>query len=161
MLTVGTTAKVQPARHVSFMTHVVRLPDGTLTRDGQPLAEGAYCRSLLRTLDLFCPITGDRRPRVADLGCLEGGFALTFAQAGYEVVGIEGRRSNIERCQFLASAFRLPQLSYTHEDVRNVAAYGRFDAIFCAGLLYHLDQPVAFLRLLGSLTERLLMVQTH
>ncbi len=46
-------------------------------------------------------------------------------------------------------------------DAWNVAKYGLFDAVFCCGLLYHLDRPKDFLQLLSSITRRLLIVQTH
>src|SRR5213079_2278864 len=36
-----------------------------------------------------------------------------------------------------------------------------WDAVFCCGLLYHLQNPVSFLRQLGRATRRLLIVQTH
>jgi hypothetical protein len=36
-----------------------------------------------------------------------------------------------------------------------------WDAIFCSGLLYHLDHPAHFLHVLGRLTRRVLILQTH
>jgi hypothetical protein len=41
------------------------------------------------------------------------------------------------------------------------ANYGSFDAVFCCGLLYHLDRPRAFLDVLSRVTKRLLILQTH
>lgn len=55
----------------------------------------------------------------------------------------------------------IPGLAYICDDVRNTGEYGPFDAVFCCGLLYHLDEPVRFLRLLGQVTRRLLIIQTH
>ena len=116
-----------------FIAHNIRLPDGSLTMQGQPLAESSLCTSVVRSLNLFCPIGGGRQPRVADLGCLEGGYALAIAQAGYETLGIEGRQANVDKCNYLASLFQLPNLSFVRDDVRNLASYGRFDAISAAG----------------------------
>ena len=87
-----------------FTAHNIELPDGTQTRPGAPLigAEPAT-ESYLRTLRLFCPPPA----RVADLGCLEGGYAVTFARAGYDVLGIEGQRDNFEVCQWVSDRVQL------------------------------------------------------
>jgi SAM-dependent methyltransferase len=112
---------------------------------------------VLRTLRLFCPPPA----RVADLGCLEGGYAVTFARAGYDVVGIEGKPGNFATCQWVADQMQLPNLRFVLDDVRNIRSHGRFDAVLCAGLVYHLDEPVAFLRTLGEVTGRLVIVNTN
>jgi SAM-dependent methyltransferase len=145
-----------------FTAHNIELPDGTRTvPEVGLLADDPYCQAVLRTLRLACPVSPDRQPRVVDLGCLEGGFALEFARAGYQVLGIEARRTNLERCRLVADAFRLPNLSFILDDARNLARHGPFDAVFCAGLLYHLDDPVAFLQTVAGVTTKVLLLQTH
>lgn len=141
-----------------FTAHNIELPDGTQTRPGAPLigAEPAT-ESYLRTLGLFCPPPA----RVADLGCLEGGYAVTFARAGYDVLGIEGQRDNFEVCQWVSDRVQLANLRFVLDDVRNIEEHGAFDAVLCAGLLYHLDRPVAFLRTLHNVTRRLLILNTN
>jgi 2-polyprenyl-3-methyl-5-hydroxy-6-metoxy-1,4-benzoquinol methylase len=114
-------------------------------------------RSYLRTLRLFCPPPA----RVADLGCLEGGYAVHFARAGYDVLGIEGKRDNFSTCQWVADRVALPNLRFVLDDVRNVREHGPFDAVLCAGLLYHLDEPVAFLHALGDVTRTLVIVNSN
>ena len=99
--------------------------------------------------------------RVADLGCLEGGYSVELARAGYETLGIEGREENFACCTYVGERVGLPNLQFTCDDVRNLEAHGAFDAVLCIGLLYHLDSPNAFLELLGRSTRRLLMLQTH
>jgi SAM-dependent methyltransferase len=150
-------------RTLEFTAHNIELPDGSETMPGQPLLrDWGICRAALRTLRALTPIEDPANPpRVVDLGCLEGGYAVEFARAGYEVVGIEGRRSNVDRCDFVASALQLPSLEFVCDDARNISEYGSFDAVFCCGLLYHLDRPVAFLRTLAAVTRRVLMLQTH
>lgn len=143
--------------YIPFTAHNVLLPDGTETKPGVPVtAQNGICQSALRTMNLVCP-----GGRVADLGCLEGGYAAAFAAAGFVVLGVEGRTANYERCFWLQERLGMPNLDFVQDDVRNIADYGRFDAVFCAGLLYHLDTPDAFLKLLGRVTGRLLIVQTH
>jgi SAM-dependent methyltransferase len=148
---------------LEFTAHNIELPDGSQTMPDQPLLrDWGICRAALRTLRTLTPIHDpSNAPRVADLGCLEGGYALEFARAGYDVLGIEGRQSNVDKCEYVASAFELPTLRFVCDDARNISDYGEFDAVFCCGLLYHLDRPVAYLRTLADVTRRVLLLQTH
>ena len=77
------------------------------------------------------------------------------------MTGIEARPENYGNAVWLQDALGLPNLRFTCGDVRDVLPGTRFDAVFCAGLLYHLDQPVAFLSLLGEVTERMLILNTN
>ncbi len=141
-----------------FTAHNIALPDGTQTKPGAPLiGDEPVSQSYLRTLRRFCPPPA----RVADLGCLEGGYAVHFARAGYEVVGIEGQPGNLATCQWVATQVQLPNLRFVLDDVRNVRDHGQFDAVLCAGLLYHLDEPVAFLRTLHDVTRNVLILNTN
>ena len=54
--------------------------------------------------------------RVADLGCLEGAHAVELALRGAEVVGIEGRASNVGRACFAAQALGLDHCSFVQDD---------------------------------------------
>ena len=145
-------------RRPEFTAHNIRLDDGSRTRpEATPIEEEPATVSYLRTLRLFCPPPA----RVADLGCLEGGYAVEFARAGYDVLGVEGQKDNFRTCEWVAERVTLPNLRFVHDDVRNLGAHGEFDAVLCAGLLYHLDEPVAMLNLLGELTRRLLIVNTQ
>ncbi|MEE3717787.1 methyltransferase domain-containing protein [Tumidithrix elongata RA019] len=113
-----------------------------------------------RVLETVFP--GDKRHlRLADLGCLEGGFAVEFARMGFQVLGIDVRDTNIKACDYVKLRTSLPNLTFVKDNVLNIAEYGMFDAIFCCGLLYHLDQPKAFLETVSSVTTKLLILQTH
>jgi 16S rRNA G1207 methylase RsmC len=48
--------------------------------------------------------------RIADLGCLEGGYAVEFARMGFQTVGIEVRDTNIAACNFVKANTNLPNL---------------------------------------------------
>ncbi|MBI3796935.1 MAG: methyltransferase domain-containing protein, partial [Deltaproteobacteria bacterium] len=81
--------------------------------------------------------------RVLDLGCLEGMYALEFAQHGAQVLGIEGRLANIEKARFAKRVLGFSNCDFVQDDVRNLslAKYGDFDVVLCCGILYHLDAP--------------------
>lgn len=78
--------------------------------------------------------------RILDLGCLDGIFSIEFAKHGANTVGVEIRKNNIKKAVFCKEALGLHNLDFCQDDVRNisVASYGRFDAIVCSGVLYHL-----------------------
>ena len=148
---------------LEFIAHNIELPDGTRTMPDEPLLrDWGTTRSAMRTLQLLLPVTDPATPpQVVDLGCNEGGYAVEFARAGYDVLGIEGRRSNVDKCEFVARQLELSNLRFVHDDVRNIRSYGMFDAVFCCGLLYHLDQPISYLRDMADVTRRVLMLHTH
>lgn len=145
-----------------FTAHNIRLDDGTLTKPDVGHSMEAYPAFLAarRVLERLYP--QDRGSvRLADLGCLEGGYAVEFARMGFQVVGIEVRSANIAACNYVKARTRLPNLEFVQDDAQNIAAHGFFDAVFCCGLLYHLDKPKQFLQALSTVTLDLLILQTH
>jgi SAM-dependent methyltransferase len=147
---------------IPFTAHNIQLKDGSCTRPGASFtADEPVTRAVMRTLDLFFPAAQRTGTTVIDIGCLEGGYAVEFARAGFEVTGLEARRVNVERCEFAAAALGLANLRFVCDDARNLGAYEPFDIVFCSGLLYHLDNPASYLRLLANRTKRMLILQTH
>jgi 2-polyprenyl-3-methyl-5-hydroxy-6-metoxy-1,4-benzoquinol methylase len=108
---------------------------------------------------------GSKPVRVLDLGSLEGGLSLEMAREGWEVVGIEGRRSNFEKAELIRRYFDLDNLQFQLRDVKTLdrATDGVFDVILCCGLLYHIDNPFALLEVLANLSapEGLMFLDTH
>ncbi|MCJ7545791.1 MAG: class I SAM-dependent methyltransferase [Deltaproteobacteria bacterium] len=147
---------------VEFSAHNIRLDDGTFTKPDSGHTMEAYPRfvSARRILETVFP--GDKRHlRLADLGCLEGGFAVEFARMGFQVLGVEVRDANFAACNYVKSKTSLPNLVFAKDNAWNIATYGVFDVVFCCGLLYHLDRPKEFLETVSSVTKKLVIVQTH
>jgi len=145
-----------------FTAHNIRLDDGTYTKPEANLSIDAHPWFLAakRILAAACP--GERgRLRLADLGCLEGGYSVEFARLGFDTLGIDVREANIEACRYVKSKVDLPRLEFARDDAWNIGRYGTFDAVFCCGLFYHLDRPREFLELLSRVTTRVLILQTH
>lgn len=144
-----------------FSSHNIVLPDGTQTAPGLPLVSDSYaCCAALRELN---KVFGDARDgvTVADLGSLEGGYAAAFASAGYDVTGFEARQENHANALWLQEALALPNLRFVQGDAREALEGQQFDAVFCSGLLYHLDKPVSFLKLLGQVARCMLILNTY
>lgn len=150
---------------MNFTAHNIQLKNGERTMGNNPvlLHESAVWTSIEKTVNLFFPKSaGDRRHlRVADLGCLEGGYAVEFARLGFESVGIEARTENIEKCNYVKSHLDLPNLNFIQDDVRNLSNHGKFDIVLCYGLLYHLNDPVHFLNIVSACTNKMLLLNTH
>lgn len=139
-----------------FTSHNIRLADGTETMPGRPLLEeeGVF-RAALYALRLLVPAGG----AVVDLGALEAGYTIGFARAGYIATAIEGRAENADRAQVAITQSGVPA-RLVRDDARNLAQYGPFDAVFASGILYHFDDPVAFIRTAASVAP-VLLLNTH
>ena len=83
--------------------------------------------------------------RILELGTLEGGHAFQLARLPgvREVVAVEARESNLERARFVRRVLGIENVKLVQGDLETLAigSLGWFDAIFCAGLLYHLTRP--------------------
>jgi len=146
---------------MNFSAHNIDLGNGKTTMTGELLADTQECKAIIRSLNLHFPPSVRSSIRVADLGCLEGGYTVEIAKQGYQVTGFEARTSSYENCEFVRQQLGLPNLSFVREDVKNLEKYGKFDAILCHGLLYHLDTPASFLKMLGKLCDKVLILDTH
>ncbi len=146
----------------TFTAHNILLDSGETTRPDMPATMESDLRfqAARRVLETVFP--GDKSQlRLADLGCLEGGYAVEFARMGFQVLGLEVRDSNIAACRYVKNHTNLSNLSFVQDDVWNITRHGHFDAVFCCGLLYHLDRPAAFLNQLAAVTTKLVILQTH
>jgi SAM-dependent methyltransferase len=99
--------------------------------------------------------------RVLELGCLEAGQTVELARRGYSVTAIEGRPENVRRARWICRMFEV--------DARVVAAdlermplrdFGRFDVVFCSGVLYHLPRPWDLVEQLPAVAPSLFL-STH
>ena len=142
---------------LQFTDHNIRLDDGTFTEPEftRSMVDYPWFISARGILETVFP--GDKNDfRLADVGCLEGGYAVEFARMGFRVLGIEVRELNIAACNYVKSKTDLPHLEFVQDDALNIARHGVFDAVFCCGLLYHLDRPKQYLETLSSVTNKLL-----
>jgi len=146
----------------SFTAHNIRLDDGSFTKPEQPyqMEDLALLKFTKQFLRILFP-EGAAGKRVVDLGCLEGGYAVELARAGFDALGIEVRQSNFENCQRVKAGTNLPNLTFLCDDVSNLAKYGVFDVVFCCGLLYHLEEPRKFVDLMAQVCRRAAIIDTH
>lgn len=141
----------------------IRLADGvtTMGHDQVGTAEMMVQTVVQNVGDLAGKPLADLR--VLDLGCHEGGYAIELGLHGATVVGVEGRRANVEKARFAAEALGLDRVSFIEGDVRELPDdLGRFDVVLCLGILYHLEARDA-VRLAArcyDLCERLTVIRS-
>lgn len=147
--------------NITFTAHNIALDDGELTLPGRTLLKDEPNFISAKKL-LSLAFSGEySQYRIADLGCLEGGHSVEIARLGFNVTGFEVRESNMAACQFVKNRVNLKNLNFVKDDVWNIEKYGKFDAVFCLGLLYHLDKPVSFINMLSRITRKLLVIHSH
>ncbi|HVB26701.1 MAG TPA: class I SAM-dependent methyltransferase, partial [Mycobacteriales bacterium] len=120
-------------------------------------------------------LSGDERPhalveafpdarRVLELGAQEGGHS--FVLAGFpgveEVVAVEGRPANVARAQLVQRLTGQHKIRFVLANLETdpLQRLGRFDAVFCSGLLYHLPEPWRLIEEIGGVSDRLFLC-TH
>ena len=147
---------------MTFTAHNIRFEDGTQTYPaaGCLLEEIGPFQAAKRMLNLVFP-HGLQGKRIADLGCLEGGYATGFARLGMDAVGIEVRKENFRNCLYVKSNLNLPNLTFVNDDVNNIDHYGTFDAIWAGGIFYHLDKPRSFLEKAARGCRKVIFIETH
>lgn len=103
---------------------------------------------------LGLPIAGRT---VLDIGCGVGHLAQYFVSQQCKVVCADAREANIASLRQ-----RYPGLDALALDVETapLSRLGRFDIVFCYGLLYHLENPIAALRNIESVCDDLLLLET-
>ena len=117
----------------------------------------------VRLLDIPEDLTGWS---VLDIGAWHGYFSFECERRGADRVLAVDRfawdRFGME--EFLAAHRRLnSRVEYEHLDVHDLDAktVGGFDLVLFLGVFYHLRNPVAALEQIASVTNRLLICETH
>jgi methyltransferase family protein len=101
--------------------------------------------------------------RIADLGTLEGGYALALAQRGATVLGIEAREQNFVKLELLQEHFDQLNLKFIKADVKDftLESFGEFDTVLALGILYHLDNPAQWLSQISDTVKDILIIDSH
>jgi len=91
-----------------------------------------------------------------DLGCGLGHYAEILHQHGLDVLAVDGRVENVEEARR-----RFPHLKFQVADAQNpeLSQLGKFDLVFCFGLLYHLENPFRVVRSIAELSSKLTLIE--
>jgi SAM-dependent methyltransferase len=94
---------------------------------------------------------------VIDVGCGIGRLSEFFTVRGCDVLCVDGREDNIARLRALYPERRAAVMDVETDEL---VEHGSFDVVFCYGLLYHLADPLAFLRRAAAIARELMIVET-
>lgn len=147
---------------VPFTTH--RIPVGADLWTSNDIM-GVVAAEDLRTAVVLQECGGSLAGKtVVDIGCLEGAFTAEFARLGAALsVGIEPRKESFDRCEIVRKLTGLSNLRFIQADLKDELPKweGQFDVVFMAGLLYHVSDPYAALRLVYRACRETALIDTH
>jgi SAM-dependent methyltransferase len=93
---------------------------------------------------------------VLEVGAGVGRLTDFFLNRGCSIVVTEARAENVD-----ALRRRLPTVDARVADVEeDLQHLGRFDVVFCYGVLYHLESPLRALRNMAAVCDDLLLIET-
>src|SRR6266404_1368795 len=96
---------------------------------------------------------------ILELGSLEGAHSFILAQhpGVQRVVALEGREANLRKARFVQELLQVGNVEFARTNLEHaeLASFGRFDAVFCSGLLYHLPKPWKLIGQLPAAASRL------
>lgn len=82
---------------------------------------------------------------ILELGSLEGAQSFIMAQRPgvKRVLALEGREANLRKARLVRQLLRIEKVEFAEANLElaDLTAFGKFDAVFCCGLLYHLPEP--------------------
>jgi hypothetical protein len=101
---------------------------------------------------------------ILELGALEGAHTFILAQRPgmKRVLALEGREFNLRKSRFVQKLLHVANAEFAQANLENsdLAAFGKFDAVFCSGLIYHLPEPWKLISQLPALAPNL-FIWTH
>ena len=101
---------------------------------------------------------------ILELGSLEGAHTFLLAERPgvKRVLALEGRELNLRKARFVQELLHVRNAEFVQANLEHhdLAAFGKFDAVFCSGLIYHLPEPWKLLAQLRAVAPRL-FIWTH
>ena len=82
---------------------------------------------------------------ILELGSLEGAQSFILAQhpGVKRIVSLEGREANLRKARFVQELLGIRNVEFIQANLEHsdLTSLGKFAAVFCCGLLYHLPEP--------------------
>lgn len=98
---------------------------------------------------------------VLDLGCNSGFFSLEMASGGAKHVdGVDLRSENIAQALFLAEHYEIPNVDFTVSAADQIPKDQQWEVVLNLGVLYHVTQPLEFIRQTYKLCRRFAIIDT-
>jgi tRNA (mo5U34)-methyltransferase len=99
---------------------------------------------------------------VLDIGCNCGFFSLDIATRGAKhVYGIDLRPENIAQAKFLADYYGIGNVTFAVSDADDLQLDQQWDIVLNLGVLYHVTNPLQFIRQTYDLCRRFAVIDTN
>jgi len=103
----------------------------------------------IRVLEAFLGMGVEFKGRVLDVGCWTGGTSLLLAALGCRVTAIEEAAHYADVVSYLSRVFMVQGLVAIPWSIYDLGGdCGPYDMVLCAGVLYHVTDPVRALRIM-------------
>jgi len=146
----------------------LRMAEGVSTMPNATLVEAAVATArILYRRDLIggtvAALLGDdaSQTSVLDIGCNNGFFSLDLADRGVgRVRGVDLRPENIAQAQFLAEHYGVGDVVFEVSDADALAPGEQWDVVLNLGVLYHVVNPLQFIRQTYELCTQFAIIDT-
>lgn len=127
--------------------------EGVKTGGSAPLANDMRIRWLLDRIN----VSGKK---VLELGPLEAGHTYMLEKSGAKVLAIEANKSAFLRCLIVKNYLGLSSKFLLGDFEKTEFSTGEFDMVLASGVLYHMRDPVSFLKKFAAITNTI-FIWTH
>jgi tRNA (mo5U34)-methyltransferase len=102
-----------------------------------------------------------RESTVLDIGCNSGFFSLDLADRGAKHVdGFDLRAESIAQARFVAEYYSVTNVAFDVSDFDTYGTSGQWDVVLNLGVLYHVTNPLQFVRRTYELCRRFAIIDT-
>lgn len=156
-------------RKLAPFHHAVALPYGLSTYVPEASRQERERTRLQSLIDHLWPplleLCGGslRGHRVLDVACNCGGFSVEAAKSGADYVfGFDVEDHYIKQADFIKDVLGLTNAEFSNISIDDldVGKHGTYDVTFCFGILYHLENPIRDMKMISSLTKKIMVVNT-
>lgn len=94
---------------------------------------------------------------IIDVGCGTGRLTEFLVSQGANVFAIDGREDNIQQLRIFYPNVKADVVDLETDEMLK---YGPFDIVFCYGVLYHLSDPLHFIKNAEKLCKYMILIET-
>ena len=96
-----------------------------------------------------------------DISCHEGYYSLLLAKHFEDVIGIDKNENSLDKAKLITEVLSAKNIQYVHTALEDWKETAAADFTLCFGLLYHIENPVAIMRKLASITKKAICIESQ
>lgn len=100
--------------------------------------------------------------KILDLGTFEGAHAYQLEKFGASITAIEAHPINYLKCLLVKNALEMKTKFLLGDFQKYLENFnGQFDLIFASGVLYHMPDPILFIKSMSKISKKLFIWSHH